>query len=134
MGCRGGLYPALLWLWCRLTAAAPIQPLAWELPYDTGAAPLQKTNKHLCPPNPSSQGRKEKHHSPVSIFHSFIWQIIIEFLLCTRYYSRQWGYHSEQVKRFPLWPQYTLRTNMAWSIYTVYTSLISSSMSYSQGV
>ena len=22
-----------LWLWCRLAAAAPIQPLAWELPY-----------------------------------------------------------------------------------------------------
>ena len=30
--------PVLLWLWCRLTAAAPILPLAWELPYDTGAA------------------------------------------------------------------------------------------------
>ena len=23
---------ALLWLWCRLAAAAPILPLAWELP------------------------------------------------------------------------------------------------------
>ena len=27
-----GLDPALLWLWCRPTAAAPIGPLAWELP------------------------------------------------------------------------------------------------------
>ena len=26
----------LLWLWCRLAAVAPIQPLAWELPCDTG--------------------------------------------------------------------------------------------------
>ena len=24
---------ALLWLWCRPVAAAPIQPLAWEPPY-----------------------------------------------------------------------------------------------------
>ena len=24
---------ALLWLWCRLAAAAPIQPLACKLPY-----------------------------------------------------------------------------------------------------
>ena len=30
--------PALLWLWCRLAAAAPIQPLAWELPYAASAA------------------------------------------------------------------------------------------------
>ena len=28
----------LLWLWCRPAAAAPIQPLAWELPYATCAA------------------------------------------------------------------------------------------------
>ena len=29
---------ALLWLWHRLAAAAPIQPLAWQLPYAVGAA------------------------------------------------------------------------------------------------
>ena len=29
---------ALLWLWHRLAATAPIQPLAWELPYVTSAA------------------------------------------------------------------------------------------------
>ena len=28
----------LLWLWCRTAATAPIQPLAWELPYTMGAA------------------------------------------------------------------------------------------------
>ena len=28
----------LLWLWCSLAAAASIQPLAWDLPYATGAA------------------------------------------------------------------------------------------------
>ena len=26
---------ALLWLWCRPAAVAPIRPLAWELPYAT---------------------------------------------------------------------------------------------------
>jgi len=38
VGCRRGSDPALLWLWCRLVAAAPIQPLAWEPPYAVGAA------------------------------------------------------------------------------------------------
>ena len=32
VGCRCSLYPTLLWLWCRPAAAAPIGPLAWELP------------------------------------------------------------------------------------------------------
>ena len=31
-------------LWCRLAVAALIQPLAWELPYATGAA-LKKVQK-----------------------------------------------------------------------------------------
>ena len=30
--------PALLWLWCRLAASAPIGPLAWEPPYAAGMA------------------------------------------------------------------------------------------------
>ena len=35
---RRGLDPALLWLWPRLAATAPIRPLAWEPPYAAGAA------------------------------------------------------------------------------------------------
>ena len=42
VGCRNGLDPVSLWLWCRPAAAAPIQPLAWELPYDVGAALKRK--------------------------------------------------------------------------------------------
>jgi len=38
VGCRLGSDPALLWLWQRPVAAAPIQPLAWEPPYAVGAA------------------------------------------------------------------------------------------------
>ena len=33
-------------LWCRLAAAAPIWPLAWELPYAAGAALKKKWTKH----------------------------------------------------------------------------------------
>ena len=36
---------ALLWLWCRPAAAAPIGPLAWELPYAVGMAPKSKKEK-----------------------------------------------------------------------------------------
>ena len=32
----------LLWLWCRLTTAALIRPLAWGLPYAVGAALKRK--------------------------------------------------------------------------------------------
>ena len=39
---------ALLWLWCRPAAVAPIRPLAWELPYAAGVAlKRQKTKKKL---------------------------------------------------------------------------------------
>ena len=38
IGHRYGSDLALLWLWHSPAAAAPIQPLAWELPYATGAA------------------------------------------------------------------------------------------------
>ena len=44
VGRRCGSDPALLWLWWRLAAVAPIQPIAWELPYATGAA-LKKEKK-----------------------------------------------------------------------------------------
>ena len=38
VGRRHGLDPLLLWLCCRPAAVAPIQPLACELPYASGAA------------------------------------------------------------------------------------------------
>ena len=38
VGCRCGSDPALLWLWRRLAATAPIGPLTWEPPYAAGAA------------------------------------------------------------------------------------------------
>ena len=44
VGRRRGSDPALLWLWYMLVAVALTGPLAWEPPYDTGAA-LEKTKK-----------------------------------------------------------------------------------------
>ena len=40
---------ALLWLWCRPAAVAPIGPLAWEPPYATGAALKTHTKKKNIP-------------------------------------------------------------------------------------
>ena len=39
VGHRHGSGLALLWLWRRLAATAPIRPLAWEPPYAVGVAP-----------------------------------------------------------------------------------------------
>ena len=47
VGCRHGSDLALLWLWHRLAAIAPIQPLAWELPYVEGAALKSKISKNI---------------------------------------------------------------------------------------
>ena len=44
VGRRCGLDLVLLWLWGWLAATAPIQPLAWALPYAMGAALKKKTN------------------------------------------------------------------------------------------
>ena len=49
--------PALLWLWCRPVATAPIRPLAWEPPYAAGAAQeIEKKKKR----NLSSKPNKTK--------------------------------------------------------------------------
>ena len=45
VGHRQGIDLTLLWLWCRLEAAALIQPLAWEPLYAKGAALKSKKKK-----------------------------------------------------------------------------------------
>ena len=45
VGHRCGLDPALLRLWCRPAAAAPIGHLAWELPYATDVAIKREEKK-----------------------------------------------------------------------------------------
>ena len=58
VGCRLGLDPALLWLWHRLAATAPIRPLAWETPYAAGAA--QEIAKRQKKPKKQKQTNKQK--------------------------------------------------------------------------
>ena len=45
VGYRCGSDPALLWLWRRPAATAPIRPLAWEPPYAVGAAQEKAKDK-----------------------------------------------------------------------------------------
>ena len=47
VGGRHGSDLLLLWLWCRLAAAALIRPLAWELPYAVGVALKRKGKKRF---------------------------------------------------------------------------------------
>ena len=48
--------PPLLWLLHRLAGAAPIQPLAWELPYAVGAALKRLKNNN----NKEEEEKKRK--------------------------------------------------------------------------
>ena len=47
--------PALFWLWCKLAAIAPVQPLAWGLPYAMGAALKSKIIIIIIIPNAESR-------------------------------------------------------------------------------
>ena len=53
VGLRCSLDPVLLWLWYRLVAAALLRPLAWESPYDIGAA-LKRKKKNMWSPFPNN--------------------------------------------------------------------------------
>ena len=49
VGHRLGSDPALLWLWRRPVATAPIRPLAWEPPHAMGVAQeMAKRQKKIC--------------------------------------------------------------------------------------
>ena len=41
--------PALLWLWCRPAAVAPIRPMAWDPPYTMGVALKRQKTKNENP-------------------------------------------------------------------------------------
>ena len=59
VGCRWGL--DLAWLWCRLAAANPIGPLAWELPYAAATAQKQQKKK-----------QKKQKNKKTKNFHLYI--------------------------------------------------------------
>uniref|UniRef100_A0A8D0WRW5 Uncharacterized protein n=2 Tax=Sus scrofa TaxID=9823 RepID=A0A8D0WRW5_PIG len=57
---RPGSDSALLWLWRRLVATAPIRPLAWELPYAMGVGPQKKRKKIFSDPLPREMTTETK--------------------------------------------------------------------------
>ena len=62
VGRRPGLDPALLWLWCRLAAPAPIRPLAWKPSYAAGPAlKRQKTKKKKRKEKKKKKKKKPQH-------------------------------------------------------------------------
>ena len=60
VGRRLSLDPALLWLWHRLVAMAPIRPLAWESPYATGAA-LENAKRQKNQTNKQTKKKNKKN-------------------------------------------------------------------------
>ena len=69
---RHGSDPTWLCPWCRPGATSPIQPLAWEPPYATGAA-LEKAKR---PKKKQLQNQKRNTTSPPPVLSFWI------FVLC----------------------------------------------------
>ena len=53
VGHRQGLDLVLMWMWHRLAAVAPIQPLAWEPPHAAGVALKRKKKTHKTKQKPT---------------------------------------------------------------------------------
>ena len=58
--------PALLWLWCRLAAIAPVEPLAWETPYAKSEA-LRKKKKRNSHPGSEETNPTRNHEDTGSV-------------------------------------------------------------------
>ena len=70
VGFRRGSDSALLWLWCRPVATAPIGPLAWESPFAMEAA--QEIAKR----------QKKKTKQKNSRLEQTLWPIITSWFIC----------------------------------------------------
>ena len=68
IGRRSGSDLALLWLWRRPAAKAPIRPQAWEPPYATGAVLKEtKNKKDIYRRRGRSAGNRSKHFNCLSL-------------------------------------------------------------------
>ena len=70
VGCRRGSDPALLWLWCRPVATAPIGPLAWEPPYAAGAAQEIATTTTTTKEKRQKKKKKKKSEPNLEVTQS----------------------------------------------------------------
>ena len=69
IGCRRGSDLVLLWLWCRLEAAALIRSLKWEPPYAAGIAIKRKMKKK----------KKKKEFQTQSVLTTCLLNIFLNF-------------------------------------------------------
>ena len=70
VGRRSGSDPALLWLWGRPAAAAPIPPLAWELTFasDVAVKKMKRKKKTALLKTHKEQQRAHKPQNHMEIF------------------------------------------------------------------
>ena len=87
----------LLWLWRRLTAVAPIRPLAWESPYATGEALKSKETK-----KPKTYFMCQKH-SIKTLKKAFLFYFFHFMAIPVAYGSSQPGIESELQLRQQHW-------------------------------
>ena len=70
VGCSCSSDPALLWLWYRPVAMAPIRPLAWESPYAVGAALEKDAQKNKRQKEKKKEKKKTKACLGVPLWYS----------------------------------------------------------------
>ena len=98
VGCRRGSDPALLWLWRRPVATAPIQSLAWEPPYAAGAAQeiATTTTTTTKDKKKKKQNKQTKKHEELTHIASF--SVMLQTLLLYRQTpSKPKSFHTDEI-------------------------------------
>ena len=109
VGHRHGSDFALLWLWRRLAAVAPIWPLAWELPYATSVALKKQKNKQA--------NKQTKNTSGLSFIQNLVLLPAGYIILACSLISKPWLLHCP-------WPSYSLTPAFFHSNRTQYISVV----------
>ena len=96
VGCRRGLDLALLQLWCRLAAVAPIPPVAWELPYAAPVAVKRQERKEpesflACSLELSSLPREGMGGMGLGWRGGSLDDLITKCLTCWNVYGEEWA-------------------------------------------
>ena len=78
--CRHSLDPMLQLLWHRQGAIAPIWPLAWKLPYATGAALKSKKKKKSMKQRRKLLNNKRTHSRRVYYNHIYVYICVYIFI------------------------------------------------------
>ena len=104
--CRRSLDPAFLWLWCRVAAVAPIQPLAREHPYASGASLKrqkkkgQKNSPFVANKKSCYQKKKKKKKRKKFILTSTVSEFRVNFIFDLKYIGTTLCVHVAQISRY----------------------------------